>query len=235
MLIVERAKDLYSQAQKKGRAFTDFLNPVEASALFSVYKNKIRAFGGYPDAERKIIGFGDVCDEDFPVVALSVTCDTRFNKPPGHRDYLGALLGLGLVRDKIGDIRCGENGAVVYAVRDIAGYITANLERVGKAAVKIAESVVFPDLNNNETTVKINVASLRLDAVVSSAFKIARNKAAALIESEKVLVNWQIAAKPSKTLNQGDILTVRGYGRVKIGTEAGRTKKDRMILEVVKY
>ncbi|MDR1663367.1 MAG: hypothetical protein LBR83_00390 [Clostridiales bacterium] len=222
--------------------FTDFLDPARGEKFLRVFEKEaevfVRAFGGYGDAERKMLGFAAheiPPEEAFPVAPLTVTFNERFSKAPSHRDYLGSILGLGIDRAKIGDIRIGESGAVIYAASEIAEYIAENLTRVGRVAVKISAGGALPGLRESGAQVRVTVASLRLDAVVSAAFHISRGKSAALIEGEKVFVNWKPVLNGAKTLAEGDVVTARGLGRVKVEGEAGRTKKDRVSVIITKY
>ena len=156
--------DRFTAATKKRQpAFTDFLDPMRCAAFMQILTAHASSldivdYGGYPDAERKIIGFFlDACSESasHPITAVAVSYNSKFSKPPTHRDYLGAILGLGLERTKIGDIRLtdinakipahSDNiGAVIYVSSDIAGYITENLTAVGRTTVKTANSPPKP-------------------------------------------------------------------------------------------
>jgi RNA-binding protein YlmH len=222
-------------------------------------ERKILCF--YPDGETDILSFGLnsqprnygeiieskqseplLTDKDesrynsfFPIDALQISFNARFNSAPTHRDYLGSILGLGLERTKIGDIRINENGALAYVSRDVSAYIIATLERVGRTPVKIspgepADTATQP----SDIETRITVASPRLDAVIAAAFRLPRTKAAALIEGEKVFINWAAAVKSDKQIKDGDVITVRGYGRIKANLTAGQTKKGRVVLYISK-
>jgi RNA-binding protein YlmH len=240
-LLFAKALDRFSIAQKRSLAtFTDFLDPVRCEAFFSLLaKNAPRdftvsCFGGFDAAERKMIGF-NAEDSDFPVTPLEFTYNMQFSAPPSHRDYLGAVLGLGLERAKIGDIRLCDSGAVMYAASDIADFICENLLQVKRTAVKVRAVSDFQDISQTAQNEKrITVASLRLDGVISSAFNISRGKAAALIESEKVFINWKLAKK-TQLVSEGDTITIRGKGRVTVNGLEGNTKKDRIVLRVAVF
>jgi RNA-binding protein YlmH len=228
--------DKMSAAQKKGCAFTDFLDAASCEKfilqLKKILPNEISAiaFGGFENAERKMIGF--YLDEVvFPIAAITFTYNEKFSKPLSHRDYLGATLGLGIDRAKIGDIRIAENGAVIYVSTDVAEFIRENLQQVKRTAVKgeIGETLTFSENAGNEK--RITVPSLRLDAVVSSAFNLSRGKSAALIEGEKVFINWKLAKK-TQSVNPGDTITIRGVGRAVVHEQLGNTKKDRIVLRI---
>ena len=246
-LLFAKALDRLTAYEKKHQAtFTDFLNPVQAAAFMQVislasaagnrYKPKIEttSFGGYDGAEREMLGFGAEEPASFPITPIIITYNERFSKAPTHRDYLGAVLGLGLDRGKIGDIRMTEAGAIMYASSDIAPYIAEYLQQVGRVKVKtgIDPNKILPGIESIGQEKRITVASLRLDAVLSAALNLSRGKVAALIDSEKVFINWK-PAKKTQNLSPGDNITVRGMGRIAINSEEGRTKKDRIVLTIL--
>ena len=121
---------------------------------------------------------------------------------------------------------------------DIAGYICTQLENVGRTKVKVIEAEYIPEDGTAGIAPSeqeyINVASLRLDVVVSALFRISRGKAAGLIEGERVMVNWVLRTNAAKPVSPGDMVTLRGYGRAKVIEVAGTTKKDRLRLAVVR-
>ena len=237
-LLFAKTLDKLTIYEKNGNpSFTDFLNPIQSAAFMQVlvkYTKNAKSFGGHDGAERMMIGFGAASEADFPITPLAVTYNGRFSKAPSHRDYLGATIGLGLDRGKIGDIRTGEGGAVVYVASDIAYYIAENMEQVGRTSVKIVAGKTVEGLEQSGQEKRVTVASLRLDAVLSAALNLSRGKVVQLIDSDKVFVNWK-PAKKTQTLAEGDNVTVRGMGRIVIDTQGGKTKKDRIVLLVTKF
>ena len=239
-----KALDRLKAAQNKNHAtFTDFMNPQRSVVFLQQFTKKgvaVRAYGGYDDAERMMLGFAapypdePLSNGSFPITPLTITYNERFSRQLTHRDFLGAVLGLGLDRGKIGDIRIGESGAVMYAAQEVAGYITENLQQVGRTTVTATPYIELPGIETTGTEKRITVASLRLDAVISVAFYLSRGKASALIDSEKVFVNWSIAKKTLQ-LSAGDIVTIRGTGRLRIDTILGPTKKDRVALTITLF
>lgn len=224
--------------------FSGFLDPLKAGAfVHAVLREEslpvnVVSFGGYPQAERRMLGLcpGDMAlsDEDFPIDAVEMTYNAKFGRPPSHRDFLGALLGLGIERRSVGDIVPAPGRALVVVHRKLAGYVCANMEKAGstrvKADVKRLADVTFPQ--SSKQARKITLSSLRIDNVVSACFHVSRREAAALIAAERVYVNWIPVSGPSKPVSEKDAVTVRGMGRVEIGEMAGRTKKGKWILEV---
>lgn len=238
-LLFAKVLDKYTAAQNKRQGtHTDFLDPVRCAAFVQALERAdrdvfIETYGGHDDAERKIIAFDTepIDRENLPITPIAVTYNERFSKAPTHRDYLGAVLGLGLDRGKIGDIRIAETGAVLYVAEDVAYYIAANLDQVGRVAVKVQANQTLDGVESTGAAKRVTVPSMRLDAVLGAAFNLSRGKAATLIDSDKVFVNWK-PAKKTHTVAVGDAITVRGMGRVTVDAEGGNTKKDRIVLEV---
>jgi RNA-binding protein YlmH len=238
-LLFAKILDKYNSALNKHQVtHTDFLDPVRCALFCKTLEQMkdgvfIKAYGGYENAERTIIAFStkEIDYSVFPVTPIAVTYNERFSKAPTHRDYLGAVLGLGLDRGKIGDIRLAPDGAVLYAAEEVAGFIAENLAQVGRVPIKAKAGQQLDGPENTGAKKRINVPSMRLDAVLGSAFNLSRGKAAILIENEKVFVNWN-PAKKTYTVAIGDAITVRGMGRIKVDSQSGTTKKDRIVLEV---
>lgn len=241
-------KILYAKLQNQAEfcelrqksAFSDFLDPLRCSKFSALlakdFNISLFSFGGYDKAERKMIGFfsdESISVSDFPIEALEISYNSRFSKSPTHRDYLGSLIGLGIERTKIGDILPEEGSATVFVNTSISGYIIANLETVGRVKVKVAaKEFEKTQQKEEEKIIRFTVASLRLDVLVSAAFHISRGKAAELIKAEKVFVNWVSVTNASKNLKEGDMITLRGYGRMKLQEVIAETKKGRLAVSI---
>ncbi len=243
-LLFARISDRVQLCQKQGRpAFTHFLDPARATRCLEFLGKppglSILAFGGREDCERRMLGFGpqgQLQPEDFPISVIEIAFNAKFSRELAHREYLGSILGLGITREKVGDIYVNPSGAIVFVDSDIAGYICANLEKVSRTAVKarILEADDFAEPEQSKTQAKVNVSSMRLDAVLSSVFHLSRSKSAALISGEKALINWTVVTSASHNCKPGDVITLRGTGRVKILEVVGHTKKERLVILVEK-
>jgi RNA-binding protein YlmH len=176
--------------------------------------------------------YDEPCADAFPISCVRIDYNTKFSRELTHRDYLGSVLGLGINREKTGDILIDEKGAYMLMDSDVATFVVASLERVGHTAVKtsIVRDFHAPDKDGVEK--RLTVASLRLDAVLCGALNISRGKAAELIKGEKAFVNWLPAKSGSMTVAEGDVLTLRGTGRVILKEISGITKKDRVSVTV---
>lgn len=223
--------------------FTDFYDPVSCEKFKEALPCKdiiIRIFGGAPDCERRMLGFApfadDLTDDVFPIQPLRILFNIKFHKPPRHQDLLGSILGLGIDRSRVGDILLFEDHANVFVHSEIAGYILTQLEKAGKTPVKVEPAPPLEEYDRPVLDEKtVTVASLRLDAVISASFRVSRGEASALIEGEKVFVNWKPLTEPAKTVCENDMVTLRGQGRVRIAGIEGKTKKDRIRLRIAVY
>lgn len=187
-------------------------------------------FGGFDDAERKMVAFiPEYMEPSFPISALKLT--SPLIKGLSHRDFLGSVLGLGIKREKCGDIIINEDCAYILLDDDIASYAANSLTKVGREGVK-AQLVPLSDIKAPQKTFKpINgtVSSLRLDAVLSLFSGKGRSKSAELISGGLVFVNGICAQKSDMRLNDGDVISLRGKGKATL-TVGGTSKKDRIFI-----
>lgn len=232
--------------KRREPAFTDFMDRAKcgrfAQRLLGVRELKTTLYGGMEDCERQIMGFSlaedELSTEEFHICILKIRRKSKkFGQSDlSHRDYLGSLLGLGIDRGKVGDILVTEDSAFCFVSEEIAPYICVALEQVSKTAV-VAEAVDdVAEIPRRQTEMKrITAASLRLDAVAGEVFHLSRGKAQQLIQGEKATVNWNVITNTSHLLKEGDMVSLRGFGRFRLKAVHGKTKKDRMGLEVEKY
>jgi photosystem II S4 domain protein len=223
---------------------TDFVSPpvlAEVNQIFAkLTELKIIPWGGYPQAERQRIGIHREeipCDESqIPLVALDISGNFLFD-PATHRDFLGAILGTGIVRDKIGDIIVlGERGAQVIVVPEMSDFLQTSLTQVRTVPVKtqpidFTELKVRPPSKKELTSVE---ASLRLDAIASFGFGMSRSKMSDAISNGDVRVNWKEVTQPSYNIKAGDLISMRGKGRLEIG-DISLTKKERYRINLTRF
>ncbi|MBD2231533.1 photosystem II S4 domain protein [Phormidium tenue] len=223
---------------------TDFLSPpeqIEAEALLQRLTDvHSLAWGGYPQAERQRLAIArsdiPLDQSQIPLSLLTVGGNFMFD-PASHSDFLGALLGTGLDRGKVGDIIVlGERGAQAIVVPELAEFLTQSLTQVRSVPVKTQplewdQLRVRAPQKKDLTTVE---ASLRLDAVASAGFGMSRSKMADLINSGDVRVNWKPVTQASYTLSTGDSIAIRGKGRLEIG-EIAVTKKERYRVSLTRH
>lgn len=222
---------------------TNFLTPpVVKESMLAIQKLadvKAIAQGGYPEAERCRISVGhaDELTSDPDIIsALSITGNFTFH-PCSHGDFLGAILGTGIAREKLGDIILQEEkGAQVVIVPELVDFLVSSLRKVGNVTVSCTR-IPLTALEYEPPkikTFKTIEASLRVDALASAGFKISRSKLVDLISSGDVRVNWTQITKNGTILKTGDIVSVSGKGRLKIG-EINSTKKGKYAVELIRY
>lgn len=191
-------------------------------------------FGGYDGAQRRVLGLFPYDEEDFPVCALEFSY--RKTDKPGHRDFLGALMALGVERETVGDILVEDGRCVVFVKAEIKDYITSQISKVGNVGVKIsdADSASLPKGRGFDEK-DYTVPSLRLDAVVAAVTGLSREKAKKLIVSGSVSLNHLECANVSKAVEEKDTLTIRGKGKFVIKSVLGETKKHRIRISIIHY
>ncbi len=236
--ILDMAKSSVAHHKKTA---TDFMDRNKSNLYMEKVKFQFQAmaFGGNEACERRMIAFAPeemtLTEQDFPIKALHITKNKKFGQSNlSHRDYLGAILGLGIDRAKVGDIIVLEEETICYIHKDLAEYVQSNLEYVSHTKVSVSISDIFavtlPEKVWNFHT--ITVASLRLDAIAGGAFHLARAKVQQQIKKEVVQVNWNTIISPSFLVKEGDMISIRGFGRVKIFEIGKKTKKDRICVTV---
>ncbi|MGB3135451.1 MAG: photosystem II S4 domain protein [Nodosilinea sp.] len=223
---------------------TGFLSPPEQAEAKAVLQRltDVHAFawGGYPQAERQRLALAHtdipLDQSHIPLSLLTIGGNFMFD-PAEHSDFLEALLATSLHQDQLGDvIVLGERGAQAIAVPEIADSLVESLTQVRSVPVKTQplewdQLRVRPPRKKDLTTVE---ASLRLDAVTSAGFGMSRSKMADLISGGDVRVNWKPVTQPSRTLETGDLVAIRGKGRLEIGNIAV-TKKERYRVNLTRY
>jgi len=233
--IAIRVIDLASQVLKKHEpAFSDFISPEDQDVALRVLTQipdvQFSFFGGYPEAEYLMLGlFPDwmmFSDDDFPLAVV----DVQMKVESTHRSVLGSVLGLGIKREKVGDLIVYDDVVQIVAGEAMADYISVQLRKVGKHAAS-ASIVPISDIRPKTPEydeITATVKSLRLDAVVASGFNMSRGKAVDLIKQERVKVNYRFVSSVSAGLKPGDLISVRGKGRLIFEGDDGTTRKDRL-------
>ena len=242
-LLEARVADAVRLAASGGRPrFVGFLNEQETRRAENLFVHSPRGhilfWGGHPDAERVVFGaFPDFSEPDgnaFPIAAL--TASFRRQDRLTHRDFLGALLHAGLERSSLGDILTEEGRAVIFCRREVSGFLTAQVEKIGGVGVRISEGACEPlPAAHRVADFSSVVASARLDCLVAAAVGTSREKASAMIRSQLVELNHEPAVSPSAGVQEGDILSIRGEGRFIVDRLGPPTKKGRLGVAGRKY
>ena len=236
--LLKRADDLAARCEKTGSVtHTVFLTPAEQYALRSFRPRgdcRMVFSGGVDGAERQCAFFlPDWMEEDAFDPSETIRCIriTAHFGAPGHRDYLGALLGMGVGREWIGDILIQDSVAHMLCIRSVEAHLLG-IEKVGRCGVKTAEialeNVPVPERKVKEMS--FTVQSPRLDAVLSGLFHLSRTQAAERIRAGDASLNYAECLRPDAEIRPGDIVSLRGYGKAEIKDLGGQSRKGRTYL-----
>jgi len=241
-ILLSRMEDLAAKAEKTGSAASRFLTPAEAQSVQSFYKHKrvsVTLDGGFDGAERVRAVFlnPDWGKYERADLFAALKIEYRQQDTLGHRDILGAIMSLGIERDTVGDIVVVGNTATVVCLPELSGYIIENLSKAGRVGICISEVSLKELLPSQEELEEKTdtVASLRLDAVLCAAFDLSRTKASELISAGSVSLDHQQCLQPSKEVNEGALLSIRGIGRAKLLDIGGTSRKGRIFIRIGRY
>lgn len=236
---VERAAERHETKR------TDFLDPRQAFILFTLANRHpdaaVRLDGGSDGAERKraIIApdYLPLDAEDMGIAVLDIGSDDRRIAELDHGDYLGALLGLGIKRDKIGDLHVREDGCHALIAEDIGGFLIGHMKQAHRVDVQVsvlplsALREVKPELAEQT----LSVASMRLDGIASDVFRLSRTKIVEPIRAGRCRVNWKTEENPAAALSAGDVVSMKGFGRFKVLEVEGVSRSGRTRVRIGKF
>lgn len=247
-IMLARALDKLDLAQNRGvPAHTEFLSPEQQALLDDMLRacqsQRHFLFGGFPDAERQICVFLPDWQEQEDWLAIpdgsvaALRCTFPREAALTHRDILGSLMGLGITRERLGDILMYEGGCDVLALRDILPILLTQWDSAGRWRLTI-EELSLDQLNITPPkthTFRDTVAALRLDAVVACGFSLSRSRSAELISGGRVMLNHRQCLKPDHPVAEGDVLTLRGAGKCVLRQILGKSKKARTMVLMEAY
>ena len=239
--LIELSKIAY---QRDIVTYSDFLNLNELNILHTTPKQEwfscYETYGGYEYSERQMVAFlpDALCyEKKYPICALKVEpLQRKFSEDLSHRDYLGAILNLGIDRCKLGDILIEDNYAIIFVHQSLRNFIMEELCRIRHTSVCITE-IDAEDVTYQPKTKEISgtVSSLRLDSLLSLAFSSSRSKLVAYIENGKVFVNGKLVTSNGYQIKEDDIISVRGLGRFQFKELVSETKKGRFYVKIHLY
>ena len=242
-IVLARALDQMERAANRSiPCATQFLSPAQRAALEPLLAAcghpKHLFHGGYEGAERTVCVFLPDWQEPEDWTAEDELAAIEAAYPPTgadltHRDLLGGLMGIGLTREKVGDILVGDTAAQIVCLKEAAPIILSQFDQAGRYRLRLKE-IPLSALSPAPAEVKLihdTVSTLRLDAVLASGFSLARGKAADLVTTGRVSLNHRECLKSDKPVAEGDILTCRGLGKCVVKTVGGQSRKGRIIIE----
>lgn len=250
-LLLAKVIDKYNFCKEKNKiqntCFLDLSQKELVCKFLMLQKEeKYIFYGGIKEAERKITLFypekledlirTDKFDFNTILSCIRITLPNELKSEYDHRRYLGALMKLGVAREKIGDIVVYDEGADIIIMPEIEKFLINNLSELTRFSKAKIEKIKLEDIKKIEIIKKeekVTVSSMRLDNIVSELYKCSRNKALELIDAERVFVNFELNTKPSKEIKKGDLITIRGKGRFEIAEILGNSKKGKIIVKVV--
>lgn len=243
-VLLGRVWDKVEQARRRNiPAFTAFLSPAEqASAerlLRGMKAEHYVFFGGYAQAQRRQLHILPDWQEEAEEEALcALRC--RFchaERLPTHRDFLGSLMGMGITRGSVGDILVSPESADILVSAGVADFLLQQWNAAGRTALRVEKiplsEILVPPEQYRE--IRDTVASLRLDSVAASAFSTARGKIAEAVAAGRVELNYTLCRKADRTVEEGDIITLRGAGKCRLESVGSPTKKGRFPICVRRY
>ena len=242
---IKRIRELANLSYRRDIVtFSDFLNLNEQNLVKGQAARipgvVMEFFGGYPQAERQMTAFHPGAlsfSWEYPIRCVKITPKAvKFSETLNHRDYLGAILNLGVDRAVIGDILVQEHAAWVFCEEKLAGFLCEELCHIRHTTV-IAEMVDDPEEFPKPKLEPVSgtCASVRLDALIALAFQASRSSMTPLIEGGQVFVNGKLVTSNGYEPKEGDIISVRGKGRFRFEGVSGRTKKGRTGVTLMKY
>ena len=247
-LLLGRVLDKLELAQNRATpSHTQFLSPGEQAAvedlLHACGHPRHLFFGGFPHAERRICIFltdwqeeeDVISDPEGPIGALEASFhpDAQLS----HRDILGSLMGLGITREKLGDILVTEQKAQLLLLRETIPILLSQWESAGRWKLKLRE-ITLDELDYRPPqvrTIRDTVATLRLDAVCASGFSTSRAKAVEYISAGRVSLNHRECTKADRAVEQGDVISCRGLGKCVVKEVPGQSKKGRTMIVIERY
>lgn len=249
-LVLSKVVDKISFCETKNKIqVTDFLDLGQKQLIYNFLNNqKVKNYifyGGFKEAERVLAVFYPEKLENLIqnmnfneyIKVIRITLPNENKGKYTHQNYLGALMKLGLKREKIGDILVDENGADIIIKEDILKFLITNLPQLTRFQKSKIEEIKLEELRKaliQKEKMTITVSSMRIDNIVAELAKCSRNKANELLEQERVFVNYEVITKSTKQIKEDDKITIRGKGRFEVKQILGNTRKGRIMVEIEK-
>ncbi len=245
-LLKKRFRDLARKCYDKNQyTFTGFLALADQACFYDMEKELSyvphKVFGGSELCERVMVRFGSEdelgYEEEFPIACIEAKpLAAKFADDLTHRDFLGALMNLGIERSTLGDIWLRENTGYIFCTQGMADFIIENLNKIKHTSVRCGRAKEIPDSSDlDRTELKIQISSERIDGVLAKVYRLSRSEAIELFRQKKVFVGGRFCENNSQILRKGDIISVRGYGKFEYLGQQGVSKKGKIHATVMCY
>lgn len=239
--VISSIYDKVILAEKCGRTIyiNEFLPPVLWATVLKLknqFSIEMEAYGVFPEAERRMLIFNSSSIVEYPIHILRITNKSHFTVLE-HRDYLGAVMALGIKREKLGDFIINDNQCYVSVVSDISDYIKFNLQSIGKCPcdVEVISNMDIEMPSVNLEDISIISTSNRVDCVIGALCNLSRTSSVELINQGKVLINYEPVYEKDCAVIENSVITVRGYGKFRYCGTIGTTSKGRLKIKIQKY
>ena len=232
---IKRFVELYERARTRDIAVcSEFLTLHEQDLLSGALPDADYVLtGGYESAQRKIAVFGEGPQQKTHIVCIKAAPTAKkFSDALTHRDFLGALIGLGIGREVVGDILAEDNCAWLFCLPSIAPFILEEFSKVKHTPIRCALSEVPVSVDSPEQSAPVVVSSLRLDTLIAAVYHLSRSASRELIEKERVFINGRLVSNTAAQPKAGQVVSVRGHGKFRYEANARETKKGRLRVDV---
>ena len=238
--VILKLYDRLNLAQKSGKTVytKEFYTPGvwgKVSQITPSLDIKVCCEGIFEEAERRMIAFYSEGEVYMPFKAIRIVNKSKFHVLH-HKDYLGAIMSLGIKREKLGDLVVAGSEAYCAVCEDIATYIMSNLNSIGHCPCEVNEVLDLervPSYNFEEKV--ILTTSMRSDCLVSSITGLSRSKSVDVLRAGKVLINYNDVRDKDFEVAMGSTLTVRGYGKFKVVDAVGSSGSGRLKILLKKF
>lgn len=252
-LLVSKLIDKIEFVEKRNTVeSTEFLDMRQRQLLEKMLRDikfeNFVSYGGYRTAERTVIVIypdkleqifkNELFDYNTIFSVIKINLPNELKGMYFHRNYLGAVVKIGIRREKVGDIITSKDGAEIIVLKECEKIITEGLKSLTRFSKAVFETIKLNELKVEEPKtmlVKVIIPSMRIDSILSEIIRTSRAKALNVIKEERVFINHELVLKGSKDVKKDDIITVRGKGRFKVNGIVNNTRKGNLVLEIEKY
>lgn len=245
-LLKKRFRELARKSYQNNQyTFTGFLSLADLSCFYEIEKEisyvPYTTWGGSEVCERVMIRFGSReelgYEEAFPIACVEVKpLAAKFADTLTHRDFLGALMNLGIERSTLGDILITDNVGYLFCIESMADFIMENLMKVKHTSVISQRAKEIPSFGEQDMQErKIQIASQRIDGVLAKVYKLSRGEAVELFRQKRIFVNGRLCENNSQMLKSGDVISARGLGKFVYAGQQGLSKKGKMNAVILYY